>query len=283
MIEDQIRIIPYTRGFRPTFNDMMFFSNQMHLHLDWSHIDTWIHSADAVVLVAVKRDRILGFLGASRPIMGQTWVRMAVFKDDDVVIPAIITLWDSLKISLSALGTTDVYWMIFDNWLNEPLTQLGFIPTDEVITFIRYNAPILIPKTRFTVHSANMNDIDRLFAIDKEAFSPMWQMTHEDMRHARRAAAICTMAMDGDEVVGFQLSTLHHHNGHLARLAVLPSKQGQGIGKVLVSDLVRYFIRRHIDYVSVNTQLSNPASQQLYNNLGFIRNGYDMPVWKIKI
>jgi len=91
------------------------------------------------------------------------------------------------------------------------------------------------------------------------------------------------MAMDGNEVVGFQLSTLHHHNGHLARLAVLPSKQGQGIGKVLVSDLVRYFIRRHIDYVSVNTQLSNPASQQLYNNLGFIRNGYDMPVWKIKI
>jgi len=38
-----------------------------------------------------------------------------------------------------------------------------------------------------------------------------------------------------------------------------------------------------MDYVSVNTQLSNLASQHLYTKLGFARNGYDMPVWGIKI
>ncbi|MDX2076880.1 MAG: GNAT family N-acetyltransferase [bacterium] len=283
MIENPIRIVPYTRGFRSTFNDMMFFSSQMHLHLDWSHIDTWIHSADALVWVAVQKDRIIGFLGASRPIGGQSWVRMAVFKEESMVIPALLLLWESLKSALLALGTNKVYWMIFDNWLNEPLAQLGFTQTDEVITFIRYNSPMLIAPSRFEIHAANMNDVDRLYEIDKLAFSPMWQMTLEDMRQARRTAAVCTMALDGDVIVGFQLSTLHHRNGHLARLAVLPSMQGKGVGSALVNDLVRYFNRRHMDYVSVNTQLSNPASQNLYSKLGFIRNGYDMPVWGIKI
>ncbi|HRF98662.1 MAG TPA: hypothetical protein PLZ51_25815, partial [Aggregatilineales bacterium] len=152
MIENPIRIVPYTRGFRPTFNDMMFFSSQMHLHLDWSHIDTWIHSPDALVWVAIQKDRIIGFLGASRPIGGQSWVRMAVFKEESMVIPALLLLWESLKSALLALGTTKVYWMIFDNWLNEPLAQLGLTQTDEVITFIRYNSPMLIAPSRFEIH-----------------------------------------------------------------------------------------------------------------------------------
>ncbi len=283
MTETPIRVIPYTRGFRSTLNDMLFFSSQMHLHLDWSHVDTWIHSADAVVWVATQGEKIVGFLGASRPIGGYTWIRVAVFKDEAVVMPALMALWNPLKMALSALGATHVYWMLFDDWLNTPVANVGFVPHDEVVTFVRYNAPILIKPSRYAIHSANMNDVDRLYQIDCQAFAPMWQMTIEDMRHARRSAAVCTMALDGDDVVGFQLSTAHHRNGHLARLAVLPHMQGKGVGSALVSDLVRYFTRRHMDYVSVNTQLSNLASQHLYTKLGFARNGYDMPVWGIKI
>ena len=283
MTETSLHVIPYTREHRGTFNDMMFFSSYMHLHLDWSHVDTWIHSDDALMFVALYHNRVIGFMGASRPIMGKTWIRVAVFKDETAIMPALIALWDVIQTTLLSLGATDVYWMIFDDWLNIHLARLGMTSVDEVVTFVRYQAPILITPTPYTIHSANMNDMDTLFDIDKQAFSPMWQMTHEDMRHARRAAAVCTMALDGDEIVGFQLSTMHHHNGHLARLAVLPKMQGKGVGSALVSDLVRYFNRRHLDYISVNTQLSNPSSHHLYTKLGFIRNGYDMPIWGITL
>ncbi len=283
MTETTLHVIPYTREYRGTFNDMMFFSNYMYLHLDWSHVDTWIHSDDALMFVALYHNRVIGFMGASRPIMGKTWIRVAVFKDETAIMPALIALWDVIETTLRSLGATDVYWMIFEDWLNVHLARLGMVSVDEVVTFVRYQAPILITPSPYTIHSANMNDIDTLFEIDKQAFSPMWQMTHEDMRHARRAAAVCTMALDGDEIVGFQLSTMHHHNGHLARLAVLPKMQGKGVGSALVSDLVRYFNRRHLDYVSVNTQLSNPSSHHLYTKLGFVRNGYDMPIWGISL
>ncbi|PJF29444.1 MAG: hypothetical protein CUN52_08345 [Phototrophicales bacterium] len=283
MTTTALRVVPYTRDYRATFNDMMFFSSYMHLHLDWSHVDTWLHSDDAIAYVALYHDRAIGFLGASRPIMGKTWIRVAVFKDETAIMPALYSLWDAIQQTLILLQATDIYWMIFDDWLYNPLSRLGLSSVDEVITFVRYNSPMLISTTPYTIRSANMNDVDVLFEIDKQAFAPMWQMTHDDMRYARRVASVCTMALHGDEIVGFQLSTMHHHNGHLARLAVLPKMQGKGVGSALVSDLVRYFNRRHLDYVSVNTQLSNTASQHVYTKLGFVRNGYDMPIWGIPL
>lgn len=173
--------------------------------------------------------------------------------------------------------------MLFENWLTPFVQLLNMSYRDEVVTFVRYHAPVLQGTSPFGLRVATMNDVPRLYAIDSQAFAPMWQMTPEDMRHARSAASTCTVALDENDIIGFQLSTAHHRNGHLARLAVLPQWQGQGVGTLLVNDMLRYFMRRHVDYVSVNTQLSNVVSQQVYRKLGFERNGYDTPIWGITI
>lgn len=283
MMNTAVHVIPYAREHRNTLNDMLFFSDYAHVHLDWSNIETWVHSDHALMFTALHHQRMIGFMGASRPIMGKTWIRVAVFKDHTSVILAFDALWENIRNHLLSLGTTDVYWTVFDDWLKIYVERLGMKQVDEVVTFVRYQAPITMPSTHYTIQSATMNDVDILFEIDRQAFSPMWQMTYDDMRHARRTAAVCTMARDGDQVVGFQLSTIHHYNGHLARLAVLPHMQGKGVGSTLVSDLVRHFNRRRLDYVSVNTQLSNPTSHHLYTKLGFVRNGYDMPIWGIQL
>jgi ribosomal protein S18 acetylase RimI-like enzyme len=81
-------------------------------------------------------------------------------------------------------------------------------------------------------------------------------------------------------MVGYQLSTTFRSTGHLARLAVLPSMQGQGVGSALLDDMIRRFGRHDILTVTVNTQSGNYRSQRLYHHYGFRRNGYDLPVWQ---
>jgi len=83
-----------------------------------------------------------------------------------------------------------------------------------------------------------------------------------------------------NEVVGYQISTRHRAMGHLARLAVIPNRQGKRVGSMLLHDLLSKFDKRGIKSVTVNTQNSNQSSQRLYNHYGFERNGFDLAVWQ---
>jgi ribosomal protein S18 acetylase RimI-like enzyme len=66
-------------------------------------------------------------------------------------------------------------------------------------------------------------------------------------------------------------------------LAILPAAQGQGVGAQLLSDMVMRFTRRGFRSFTVNTQETNERSQRLYQRFGFVRNGYDLPVWFIHL
>jgi ribosomal protein S18 acetylase RimI-like enzyme len=71
--------------------------------------------------------------------------------------------------------------------------------------------------------------------------------------------------------------------GHLARLAVRPEYQGNGIGEALVRDMLSQFYRRGAQTVSVNTQKDNRASISLYQKAGFRLTGEEYPLYQISL
>ena len=91
------------------------------------------------------------------------------------------------------------------------------------------------------------------------------------------------MAVQNDAIIGYQISTVYRDGAHLARLAVDPAVQGQGVGKALLADTLRRFFRRGVYSMTVNTQASNGRSQRLYHQFNFERNGNDLPVWSIRL
>ena len=80
-------------------------------------------------------------------------------------------------------------------------------------------------------------------------------------------------------IVGYQLSTKSPLGTHLARLGVMPEAQGRGVGSALVSHLIQSFGAGQLSRLSVNTQADNTASLALYQKLGFIRTGEQLPVF----
>jgi ribosomal-protein-alanine N-acetyltransferase len=84
-------------------------------------------------------------------------------------------------------------------------------------------------------------------------------------------------------MIGYQISTASPMGGHLARLAVRPQYQKNGIGYALVKDALDQFKRRGTLRVTVNTQKDNAVSLSLYLKAGFQSVGEEYPVYQYKI
>jgi peptide alpha-N-acetyltransferase len=70
---------------------------------------------------------------------------------------------------------------------------------------------------------------------------------------------------------------------HLARLAVQPEWQGQGVGAALVAEMIEACRRQGARELTVNTQDTNAASLAVYQRLGYRRNGMCYPVYQLPL
>jgi len=278
-----VQITPYDRRYREAIHSLLFYSRYTHVHLDWYKVAHWLETGNPTVHLAWHQQRLVGMLGAAPPLHGTSWIRLAGV-DPRLNAPVIITqMWDALQADLRTQGVHSVYVLLLNNWLKPFLAELGFTFMEEVITLFRKSTIVPQNRIELDIHVAYHDDVIQLTSLDNATFDPPWQLSRNEMYQALRLSALCTVAKFQGRVVGYQLSTRHHTSGHLARLGVLPQAQGNGIGTQLIIDLIRRFVKRGVRSITVNTQLTNVHSQNLYYRHGFHRNGFDLPVWQFHL
>ncbi len=279
---NDLTVTPYQRRNRHAVRDLIFRSYRTHTHLDWHETDQWLEEGERYPMRLVwQNQRLQGVLATSEPLDGTCWVRIAALTDHGDPQPTMRLLWSSLTADLRARGVRTVALLLIRNWLAAYMTALGFTFSEEIITFRRPPAmiPATVPPEDVRIRLTEPRDLPTLITVDHAAFAPLWQMENNEIRQAERISAACTVAEVGTEMVGYQLSTLYFDGAHLARLAVVPKLQGNGIARALLADVLQRFERRGVRAMTVNTQASNLRSQRLYTGFGFERNGYDLPVW----
>jgi ribosomal-protein-alanine N-acetyltransferase len=277
-----ITVTSYQRRHLQAARDLLFHSNWVHTHLDWHETDRWLEVQDVPMRLAWQRGHLVGLLAVSTPLNGSCWIRMAAVSGHVDRQAILCVLWADLLIELREHGIQNVSALIIRDWLADYLPDLGFHYVEDIITLARYGSdlPAVYPN-RLKIRVAGAGDLDTLAVIDHAAFVPPWQLAVDELRQAHRIAASCTVAVLDDVPVGYQLSTLYFDGAHLARLAVVPDKQGIGIGAALLTDLLERFFRRGVFSMTLNTQASNHRSQGLYTRFGFKPNGYDLPFWSV--
>jgi ribosomal-protein-alanine N-acetyltransferase len=124
-------------------------------------------------------------------------------------------------------------------------------------------------------------DLGAVYQIDFAAFEPLWQNSQESLEIAFQQSILASVAEIGERLVGYQISTPTPVGGHLARLAVIPECQQQGIGYGLLDDLLNKFEGRSVQRVTVNTQHRNLASLALYQKAGFRLAGEAYPILEL--
>ncbi|MBI1281901.1 MAG: GNAT family N-acetyltransferase [Anaerolineaceae bacterium] len=275
-----LTITPYQRRHLQPIRDLLFHSSFVHTHLDWLDSDQWLEAGESMTLLAWQRGRLVGVLGLSSPLNGSTWIRLAGIADYVDPEHILCLLWDEFVPRLRQMDIHTVGLLIVSEWMSRYAPAMGFQFGEEIITLARsgLEIPTALPN-RPRIRVAEMRDIPQLAALDQAAFEPPWQMSLYDLRQAYRIASSCTVAVKDERILGFQVSTFFFDGAHLARLAVHPHAQGQGVGGTLLGDLLERYARRGIRMMTVNTQESNLQSRRLYDRFGFEINGYNLPYW----
>lgn len=278
-------ITPFTKRSRHLVRELLSRSFHTHVHLDWQDSDHWMTSEQVPIRLAWLQGNLVGVMGMSQPLHDTSWVRVAGVIDHVPAAPVLSALWSDLLPELRAGGVHTVAMLMIRDWPIELMKPLGFTFAEEIVTLRRADRspPLNVLPEGWQIRHTRADDIPAMTAVDHAAFQPPWQMSMSDIYQAEKVGAHSTVALapgaDGPRVVGYQISTMYFDGSHLARLAVHPSVQGQGVGTALVAETLRYFIRRGLYAMTVNTQLSNTASHRVYEKLGFRHNGYDLPVW----
>lgn len=282
--EESVQVGPYERRYRGEVRDLLYGSYRSHSHLDWHDTDHWLDRQAAPIRLAWVGGRVVGLMATSEPLNATCWLRLAAVADEMPPQPILTALWGDLLPTLHEQAIHTVALLVLRDWIVRYLEELGFHYAEDIVTLRRgAQPPARVPVDDLQLRFTHASDMPRIAEIDEAAFAPPWQLTEVELFQAQRVAALSTVAQRDHTVIGYQLTTLHLESAHLARLAVEPESQGQGVGGVLLADLIERLTRRGIRSITVNTQASNTRSQRLYTRFGFQRNGYDLPVWMIEL
>lgn len=263
---------------------------RQHVHLDWKGLEAWLADPSLHCWVSRENGRVQSLLGATvyLPPAGQgdgiAWLRLILPAAPFGTDPSLEALWQALSQDLTQAGVNEVALLELDPWVASLGSRWGFRRTNAIVTMRREDGDIPpAPTLPLRIREVMPSDLERVAEVDAAAFEPIWRYDLATLEAAYPHAVTFTLLEREDEALGYQLSTQHGSLGHLTRLAVVPQAQGQGLGGLLIGEMLRYFARLGITTITVNTQEDNERSQRLYKRLGFEFVGSGVPVWTLRL
>lgn len=261
--------------------NLTHFEFYVHRHLDWRPALDWL-GQEPYLVIDENDDRLLAALACPPDPLQVAWMRLFAVSGRIPVEEAWDALWNVARERLNSLPSRPAAAAIpLQQWFEQLLRGSGFRRTYQVIMLswdVR-NPPQEEP-TIAVIRPMNRDDLPAVAEVDAAAFEDIWQTSQLCLGVAFSQAAIATVAEVDGRMAGYQISTATPVGGHLARLAVLPEYQRQGIGSALLRDLLSQFSRRGALKVTVNTQKNNKASLSLYEQVGFKSTGEEYPVYE---
>jgi ribosomal-protein-alanine N-acetyltransferase len=250
-----------------------------HFHLDWR--DPLDLLAQEPNLLAFHGDRLVAHF-ASPPDPDRTaWVRSFCVDASRTPLAVWRPLWAEAAAACIALQVGRVASLLSGEWMRPLLTEAGFRESNAVV-FFEWRGGALEPRpsTLGQLRPLRQADLPAVVGVDERAFAPLWRNSLESLSAAMSQAIVATGVEVDGRLVAYQMTTASPFGAHLARLAVDPDHQRQGMATDLVVDLIQHLGRRGFDSVTLNTQADNLRSQDLYRGLGFRETGQRYPVFE---
>lgn len=254
--------------------------NKTHRHLDWFSALDWIGSHP--YLIETREDKIQSILCAAPENEASAWVRVFSVQKPLEESASWERLLPKAMEALREKGVVRLAALALHPWFERLLESSEFENRQNIIVLEwQEKFPPKSPlESEVIVRPMHFTDLAAVEAIDQAAFPSLWQNSLNGLTKAFRQTGISTVAIKEGTIVGYQISTVMTIYGHLARLAVQPEQQRQGIAFALVYDLLKQFEHRGLWRVTVNTQSDNHSSLQLYQKFGFKRTKEEIKVYE---
>ena len=96
---------------------------------------------------------------------------------------------------------------------------------------------------------------------------------------AQHGAIRFCVAEQNAQPVGYAFAHMNGPQAHITRIAVRPSHQRQGIGALMLADLIEHTRAQGAEFITLNTQAHNENSLKLYRHFGFEPKGRAVTAW----
>lgn len=125
-------------------------------------------------------------------------------------------------------------------------------------------------------------DVERVVAIETEAFTSPWKADTFETLLDRPGAELWVLDDRGVGVVGYAVLWCILDQGELANIAVVPSHRGRGHGTQLLTHVLSVARERGVQTLYLEVRVSNTRAAELYARFGFTqvgvrRNYYEDP------
>lgn len=115
---------------------------------------------------------------------------------------------------------------------------------------------------------ARIEDIPEIHAIETESFGDPW--TPDSFAQMfEQPRVLATVALRGEQVVGYCIAWQIADEAEVANIAVRADQRGQGVGGVLLDDLIGQVGRAGGATIYLEVRESNAPAQALYRSRGF--------------
>lgn len=257
-----------------------------HVHLDWLD-PTKLIDKEPFILATVGKIPA-GALGCPPDLPGVAWVRTFATAEGYDLQELWETLWTEGASRLLKLNVDHVAAIALEGWFEKLILKAGFERTNSVIFYeLGLEPGMLVPRashdTSHKLRSIRSADIEAILEVDRHSFEPIWRLSSDSLAVAMIQASSASLIEDQGKVLGYQITTSSPFGAHLARLAVRPSYQREGLGTALVNDAIDSIREIGLGQLSVNTQEKNAPSRRLYEKLGFRTTGKEFPVFEIQL
>jgi [ribosomal protein S18]-alanine N-acetyltransferase len=247
--------------------------------------ENWTDCPDkSLFIVAEDATGIRGAIVAWPDESPVAWVRLGVLDNTLPLEEWFDQVWPAVERGLKQFSTKSVLWMDHQEWAAPVLSLRDFRQFTDVITLTRIKVPA--PETlgaTAQMRPATIQDIDEIVGIDHRAFTPHWWHGKDTIRARITRAVSFTVALQNKTIVAYAETDISGSNGHINRIAVVPDRQNQGIGALLLQDTLTTLWQNHVKSVTVNTQRDNLAALRLYRRFGFAPTGATVTVWQYQL
>jgi ribosomal protein S18 acetylase RimI-like enzyme len=258
-----------------------------HIHADWRLPVDWLGEDSFVVIPKTplpeklesftaklfpQRSMLMGCLAATADPVPAAWVRAAALNYIEQPEVALGKMLAHVEAYLVQTAVTELAWLVVDTWPLAWLANFDFQQVNEIETYLKQDLslPALRPVPDLTIRPAELDDMPCLAQMETAAFDPLWRHSLNSLRLAINQTISFDVALWRGRLIGFQLSTAaRRHGAHLSRLTVDPAVQGLGIGSALLAHAIEGYRQQGLQYVSLNTQIDNFPSLNLYRKFSF--------------
>ena len=280
MVNTQVR--PADLNDHQRLSNLIFFETRSHRHLDWRSPLEWL--GDDFFWTVEEGKQLTAALACPEETQGIAWVRLFVHSAAWSAENAWTILWETARQDIARAGGATVAAIVQHSWFQKVLELSGFEHRQSIVMLEWTYQPWAAREAEgVRIRKMTEADLPDVTTVDHSSFDPLWHNSQETLRRALGQSLFALVAEDENGVIGYQMTTGTGTRAHLARLAVDPSVQGRGVGRMLLGDLFRRLVDNGYLKLTVNTQSDNQTSLSLYQKMGFTRTGDAYPVYTFDV